>query len=155
MTMRFSTAAAQDAEALVALRIAAMRESLQAVGRFDPQRARDRFLSTFNPAVTWWIACKETRAGFVVVRREGDHLLLDHLYLHPDFQRQGIGSAVLAEVFARADSEDLPVRVGALVGSEANRFYRRQGFIETGRDEFDVRYERPVGGPIEAAAPPV
>jgi hypothetical protein len=31
-----------DFEALLALRMAAMRESLEKVGRFDPQRARER-----------------------------------------------------------------------------------------------------------------
>src|SRR5262245_26909572 len=50
--LEFTPAAAADAEALVALRIAAMRESLERIGRFDPQRARDRFLSTFAPEQT-------------------------------------------------------------------------------------------------------
>ena len=43
----FEAAVGDDAEALVAIRIAAMRESLERLGRFDPQRARDRFLAGF------------------------------------------------------------------------------------------------------------
>jgi hypothetical protein len=40
----FEQALATDAEALVQLRIAAMRESLEHLARFDPVRARERFL---------------------------------------------------------------------------------------------------------------
>ncbi|MET3215601.1 UNVERIFIED_ORG: hypothetical protein ABIC48_003370 [Burkholderia territorii] len=36
-----------DAGALVAIRIAAIRDSLERIGRFDPQRARDRFPASF------------------------------------------------------------------------------------------------------------
>ncbi len=41
-----TTAKPEDFEALAALRIEAMRESLERIGRFDPARARERF----NPA---------------------------------------------------------------------------------------------------------
>jgi len=41
-----------DFEALVALRIEAMRESLERIGRFDRTRARERFLNGFSPTHT-------------------------------------------------------------------------------------------------------
>lgn len=44
-------AVAADVDALGALRIAAMRESLQRIGRFDPVRARECFAATFDPAL--------------------------------------------------------------------------------------------------------
>ncbi len=144
MNLNFVVAAPQDAEALVALRIAAMRESLERVGRFDPVRARDRFLSGFMPEVTRHIEAGGQRVGFFVVVQQPTMLLLDHLYIHPDHQGQGLGAAVLAHVFALADNLGLPVRVGALRESDSNRFYARHGFqlVETG--EFDNYYIRPV-----------
>ncbi len=144
MALTFVAAVAQDAEALVQLRIAAMRESLERVGRFDPVRARDRFLSGFVPAATHLIERDGQRVGFFVVQQQADLLLLDHLYIHPDYQGQGIGAAVLAHVFAQADGLGLPVRVGALRESDSNRFYARHGFqlVETG--EFDNYYLRPA-----------
>jgi hypothetical protein len=48
----FENAVASDAEALAAIRVEAMRESLERIGRFDPQRARERFLSAFSPTHT-------------------------------------------------------------------------------------------------------
>lgn len=144
--LEFAPVDAADADALVALRIAAMRESLERIGRFDPQRARERFLSTFAPELTRHLVVGGERVGFVVVRSYQGELLLDHLYVHPAHQGRGIGAAVLARVFADADAQRLPVRVGALRGSDSNRFYQRHGFRQVEESEWDIHYLRPCAG---------
>ncbi|WP_402720738.1 GNAT family N-acetyltransferase [Janthinobacterium rivuli] len=131
-----------DGEALASLRVAAMRESLERIGRYDPQRARQRFLATYDPDCTWQLRHGGALAGFYVLRPQAEYLLLDHLYLDPEYQRQGLGAAVLARVFAEADAAGKSVRVGALRGSEANRFYVRHGFVPDGEEEFDLYYRR-------------
>jgi GNAT superfamily N-acetyltransferase len=147
----FSAVLPDEAEALAALRVLAMRESLERIGRFDPLRARERFLSGFSPQHTRHILVAGERAGFVVVKPEGDALLLDHLYVDPRFQNRGVGAQVLAAVFAEADAKGLPLRVGALRGSDANRFYLRHGFVLEKMGEWDNYYVRPVrmGDPTE------
>ena len=126
----------------MAIRIAAMRESLERLGRFDPQRARDRFLASFDPAITRHVVADDERVGFIVVRLQDDGLLLDHIYLLPQAQGRGIGTAVLADVLARADASRVPVRVVALRDSDANRFYRRHGFALVEHGEWDEFYQR-------------
>jgi GNAT superfamily N-acetyltransferase len=121
-----------------------MRESLERIGRFDPQRARDRFLSGFDPARTRHVLLEGQRVGFVVVRAQDDGLLLDHLYVAPHAQRRGVGAAVMAKVLADADARGLAVRVGALRGSDANRFYARHGFALVEQGEWDNVYRRSV-----------
>lgn len=142
--LSFAAAQASDFEALVALRIQAMRESLERIGRFDPVRARERFRSGFSPEHTRHILVGGERVGFVVVKPQSDALLLDHLYVRPGSQGQGIGAAVLAYVFAEADASALQVRVGALRDSDSNRFYARHGFQLVEQDEFDNYYVRPA-----------
>ena len=139
-TIALAPAREDDAEALVALRIAAMRDSLERIGRYDPQRARTRFLSGFVPAHTRHIEGSGRRVGFVVVKPEPDTLLLDHLYIHPDSQGLGIGAIVLARIIDEARQQGLPLRVGALRDSDANRFYLRHGFKLVGQEEFDNYY---------------
>jgi len=129
-----------DAEELVALRIAAMRDSLMRIGRFDPQRARARFLSGYSPAHTRHIALAGRRVGFVVVKPEPNALLLDHLYIHPDSQGRGLGAMVLAHIIDEARAQGLPLRVGALRDSDSNRFYLRHGFKLVAQEEFDNYY---------------
>ncbi|MBI0331374.1 GNAT family N-acetyltransferase [Burkholderia plantarii] len=142
MHLSYAPATPADADTLVAIRIAAMRASLEAIGRFDPQRARDRFVASFDPATCRFIVADGVRAGFVVVRHAADHWRLDHLYLLPGQQRRGIGAAVLDTLLREADAQRMPVRVGALRGSDSNRFYLRHGFVVTGETEWDIDYLR-------------
>ena len=133
----------EDGPALAELRVHAMRESLEAIGRFDPLRARERFLASFTPEDTQAIVAGGERVGFVVIRHQSDHILLDHLYILPGQQGHGIGAQVLQVLFALADSAGLPVRVGALKGSRSNDFYQRHGFVLIESAEWDNYYQRP------------
>ena len=150
MQLGFVDAISDDLEALVALRLAAMRESLERIGRFDPARARERFASGFDPARTRHVEVDGERVGVVVVRPQGRELLLNDLYIRPGAQGGGIGTAVLARVFAEADAQGRALRVGALRDSAANRFYLRHGFRLVAQTEFDNHYLRAPMLPIRA-----
>jgi len=143
----FEPAAPEDVEALVALRIAAMRASLERIGRFDPQRARDRFLSNWSADHTRHLVTGGERVGFVVVRPVADHLLLDHLYVHPGHQRRGIGGTALEAVLQSADAAAMAVRVVALRESDANGFYVRHGFRLVQEADWDNHYVRRPASP--------
>jgi GNAT superfamily N-acetyltransferase len=138
----YEAASREDLNALVELRLAAMRESLERIGRFDIARARERFARGFDPDHTRHILVDDQRVGFIVVKPEDDGLLLDHFYLSPRHQRQGIGARVLAGILADADARRLPVRLGALRESAANHFYVRHGFRQVSESEWDIFYRR-------------
>ena len=142
--VEFLPVSAHDAEALVAIRIAAMRESLENIGRFDPLRARKRFLASFLPEHVHKIVVRGEWVGFVALRAADGELLLDHLYLIPTAQKQGVGSEVMAWVNTQSRSHQLPVRVGALRNSASNRFYLRHGFAQINEAEWDNYYLRPL-----------
>jgi hypothetical protein len=55
------SASPDDAQMLADIRVESMRPSLEALNRFDPVRARDRFLSTFVENDTF-ILCMKTVA---------------------------------------------------------------------------------------------
>lgn len=142
MELTFASTTHGDVETLVQMRIAAMRESLERVGRFDPQRARDRFLSSFEPALCKFIAVGGVSVGFVLTKPAGDHLVLEHFYVLPEHQGKGIGSTALTAILSDADSLSIAVRVGALRDSDSNRFYQRHGFVKTAEAEWDIYYVR-------------
>jgi ribosomal protein S18 acetylase RimI-like enzyme len=135
-------ALAGDFEALLALRLRAMRESLEHLGRYDEQRARERLADSFDPAHTQHIVVDGRRVGFLVLKTLSHALRLDHLYIDPACQHHGIGHQVLLMVNARADQAQLPVELVALKGSDANRFYLRHGYVATGEGEWDIDYVR-------------
>jgi GNAT superfamily N-acetyltransferase/ketosteroid isomerase-like protein len=142
--------AAADFEALLALRVCAMQPSLEALGRFDPARARERFASTFVAEHMQHILLRGQRVGCVTLRPKVDALRLDHLYIEPAFQRQGIGAWVMDWACAMADLRRQPLTLAALQGSAANAFYQRHGFVEVSRSDFDVEYRRePAAHPLQ------
>ncbi|PCE23220.1 GNAT family N-acetyltransferase [Paraburkholderia acidicola] len=142
MNITYTPTTSADADTLVEIRILAMRESLERIGRFDAQRARDRFLASFDPSLCRYIVADGTTVGFVVVRPMADHILLHHLYVLPEHQGKGIGASVLRDVVADANSKSMPIKVGALRGSDSNRFYQRSGFVKVDEGEWDIYYVR-------------
>lgn len=140
MHLHFEPVVAQDFEALAALREAALRESLERLGLFSPERSRERLRSNFRPGFMRHIVHEGKRVGLLTLWPEGDALKLQHLYLAPDSQRLGIGAWVLEQVKAEARAQSRDLKLEALPQSEANRFYQRHGFVQVGQAEFDIFY---------------
>lgn len=138
----FASVTEEDFEELAGMRIAAMRESLERVGRFDPARACERLRQSFHPAHSEIIVIDGARIGFYTFRPVEDGFQLDHLYVHPDWQSCGVGSLIMGRLLAMADSRQMPVRLGALRDSPSNRFYQRHGFVQTAEDAWDIYYLR-------------
>ena len=140
MKIELGPTAQSDVEVLVQMRIDAMRDSLECIGRFNPERARERFLNGFEPAHCRFILADGQRAGFVQAQPTHSHVALEHLYVVPGYQGKGIGAAVLESIFADADARSMPVRVGALRDSDSNRFYQRHGFVKVEETQWDIYY---------------
>ena len=66
------------------------------------------------------------------------------LFVHPDFDRQGIGRAlhdVMLDWYFSQTTE--PVWLSTAPGTRAEGFYRQAGWLETGRTKSgEVRFER-------------
>ena len=145
--------AAADFDALLALRMRAMQPSLQALGRFDPERARERFASIFAPEHMHHVmrggVHQSERVGCVTLRPKPGALRMDHLYIEPAAQGQGIGAWVMDWACALADLRQQTLELAALQGSAANRFYQRHGLVESSRGDFDIEYRRaPAANPL-------
>lgn len=139
--MKVETVKSDDGLALAELRVLVMRESLEAIGRFDPKRARERFLSSFKPSNTYKVMDGEKLVAFYVIENHKDHLFLDHLYVHPSYQGKKLGSGILHSIIDMGASEKKVIRLGALKSSRSNNFYMAHGFVKTHEEEFDNYYE--------------
>jgi len=151
--LTYPRVAASDFDELAALRLASMRESLERVGRFDPERSRARLQRSFYPEDSAFIALDGQPVGFYTFRAASNGYHLEHFYLLPEHQRRGLGSHVLRHLLARADQWRLPVYLGALRESPANRFYQRHGFVQDSESEWDIYYVRQPSPSPEAPGP--
>lgn len=145
----YAAVTAGDFEELLALRLAAMRASLEHLGRFDPARARRRLWHSFLPEHTQFIVVEGHRIGFHTFFPDKQGFYLNHLYIHPAWQGTGIGSQVLRQLLAQADALRQAVSLCALRDSPANAFYQRHGFVQTRVDEPDIYYVRAAPAPVD------
>lgn len=126
-----------DAPWIAELRAQVMRPDLERLGRWDPVRVRQRFLAGFHPAHTFVIDVDASAAGSVAVRPESDEQWIEHFYLAPEYQGQGLGGAVLRHVMM-TQRDHRPFRLNVLQGSPARRLYERNGFVQEHEDPIDV-----------------
>ncbi|GGW56626.1 GNAT superfamily N-acetyltransferase [Streptomyces albaduncus] len=77
-------------------------------------------------------------AGCVALRPAGDSHWLEHFYLAPERQGDGIGSGVLRALLERCDRAGAAVRSNVLRGSPARRLCERHGFTVEAEDPVDV-----------------
>lgn len=136
MSLTLAPVADEDFEAMLGIRIEALRESLTRLGRFDPEVARARLRSQFHPDCMQHLLRDGERVGFFTVEPRGGELRLQHLYLCLAAQGQGIGAWVLDRIKAQG----LPITLAALRDSRANDFYRRHGFRVVEEQDFDIEY---------------
>lgn len=141
MKIEIQQARAEDGEELTELRVNAMRESLEAVGRFEPQRARERFLNHFDPKITFKILSADKLVGFYALQERESYLWLDHLYIAASLHGRGIGGQIMAVIKSIARERKKAIRLGALKESRANAFYLSHGFVEQEQKEWDIYYE--------------
>jgi len=73
--------------------------------------------------------------GIAVVGPHENHLVLWKLYVLPEFQGQGIGSALMESVVVSATGVHSQIRLSYLDGNTvAEAFYRGKGFVEISRE---------------------
>ncbi|WP_313626512.1 GNAT family N-acetyltransferase [Kosakonia sp.] len=125
---------------LAELRVEAMRPSLEAINRFDPIRARERFLSTFTDKETFIICYQHEIVGFYVLRDFPTYLYLDHFYIKNQFQGKGVGKEVVQRIQQKARHPGKAIRLIALKASPANDFYRALGFMFERAEGVDNHY---------------
>jgi len=71
------------------------------------------------------------RVGAISVLEQAHHHQLDQLYIEPERQNAGIGSAVVRRVLDQARSVGKPVKLRVLAPNPAKQLYERLGFSVT------------------------
>lgn len=95
------------------------------------------------------------KAGRMVVHRTRDALHLLDIALLPQHRNAGIGAALLQRIFGEAAATKKPLRLQALKGNRAVRFYHRLGFTNTGETEMhlELEWRAPASQPAQPAMP--
>lgn len=146
--VRVRRADAADARVLAALATAAYSVYLPRMGGLAPGPMGTDYADLVATAEVWVAEVGHRIAGFLALRRAGDHVLLENVAVHPDWQGQGLGRRLLALAEERARASGVPVlrlyTHETMV--ENQRLYERAGYVETDRRTDDgfarVFYEK-------------
>ena len=77
------------------------------------------------------IQVDEISVGVFVVERCPKHIQLEQIYLLPEYQRMGIGTALLNSLILEALQSKIPIRLHVMAVNPAKKFYERLGFVVT------------------------
>jgi GNAT superfamily N-acetyltransferase len=106
--------------------------------RYAPQRIREQL---DDPRHAWWVARQsDALVGFAHAMLDESGCKLDKLYVHPAWQRRGIGAALHQEIVAWARAQQarrlwLQVNRG---NTQAIRAYEKYGFHIIESRVFDI-----------------
>lgn len=139
--IKFTEIHDSDIEELLQIRILCMKDSLSTIGRFDPQRARERLQQSFSASESKFIINNGKKAGFFSYSQKNDQIFINHLYILPEMQCQGIGRYVLDSIKEHAKENNLEIALLALKESKSNEFYKNNGFSFTHSEEWDNAYK--------------
>jgi GNAT superfamily N-acetyltransferase len=100
-------------------------------GRWDEarvQRESHEFTRSPNAQI---VQIADLAVGIFAVERHPTHLQVVHLYLLPEYQKMGIGTALFNSLIAEASKFNLPIRLRVMAINPAKQFYEKFGFSVT------------------------
>jgi N-acetylglutamate synthase-like GNAT family acetyltransferase len=142
VVFRLRPATEADFEAVLALSVRTMREHLERIGRFDPERRRVRMRQHLEAGSLHVIERDGAAIGCLGLYPRGERMELHSFFLEPALQGSGLGAEVFAWLRARHPGRGWWIEV--LKESPARRFWERQGFTLVGEQPFDWVMERPA-----------
>ena len=99
---------------------------------WDEAWQRNTFQQHFNPAECQIIAYQGRACGVVSVLERETEVFLKFIEVLPDYQNQGIGTAVIKSILEEAQHSGKPVSLQVLKVNPARSLYERLGFLNTG-----------------------
>lgn len=98
-------------------------------GKWNLNEQREYWQNNLDPAYHKIIESNKDPIGIYAVSRRQDEIVLDLIFLLPEYQGQGIGSHLLAELINESKQGRNPLRLRSLRSNQAAiDFYLHKGF---------------------------
>lgn len=107
----------------------------QAYGVWNEETQTARFMASFESKEIQIIRMSEVDVGYVSFECREKELQLFNIMILPDFQNQGLGSAVMKKLQAMAKERNLPLKLQVLKVNPARKLYERLGFAIIGQTD--------------------
>ncbi len=136
-------ARASDSEFIFTVKKAAYREYVEQVWGWDDNYQWERHNKEFASHDFHIIQFNGTDVGILVISHTSDALKINQIYILPEYQGKGIGSACLARIIDDANLEEKSVMLQVLkVNTRGIDLYRRLGFTIVGENSIYFQMEK-------------
>ena len=120
---------------------------------WDDGEQRAHFEATFDGGTWQVILVSGQPVGMIRTTETATRVYLDDIEILPDFQHQGLGSAIVSWVIREASAAGKPTALQVLRVNPARRLYERLGFDVIGEDDVHVRMlRRPDPNSVRSSA---
>ncbi len=142
--LSFRKAQANDSEFVFAVKKEAFREYVEQVWGWDDSYQRKLHKRRFTVQDACIIQFRGIDVGFLATSSTPDILKVNQIYILPEYQGRGIGSAVMTRIIDDASLEQKSVTLQVLkVNTLGVAFYDRLGFIIVGESSTHFQMEKP------------
>ena len=136
-------ARASDSEFIFTVKKAAFREYVEQTWSWDDGYQQELHNRRFAAQDVCIIQLYEVDIGFLAVSHTLDTLKVNQLFILPEYQGKGIGSACMNRIIDDANLEQKPVVLQVLkVNTRGIAFYQRLGFTIIGESATHVQMEK-------------
>jgi ribosomal protein S18 acetylase RimI-like enzyme len=131
-TFRLRQASADDAPLFYSVIDRTMREFIITTwGAWNEDRVQREAYEDSRSPNAQVVEVDASPVGVFVVEKCPTHIQLEQIYLLPEYQRMGIGKALLNILISEAAQLEIPVRLRVMAVNPAKSFYERLGFVVT------------------------
>ena len=141
--LSFRKAQANDNEFVFTVKKAAFREYVEQVWGWDDDYQRELHNRRFDSQDVCIIQFSGTDIGFLATSSTPDMLKVNQIYILPEYQGKGIGSACMTRIVDDASLEMKSVALQVLkVNTRGITFYQRLGFSIVGESRTHFQMEK-------------
>ena len=136
-------ACTSDSEFIFTVKKAAYREYIERVWGWDDTYQQERHNKEFASHDFHIIQFREIDVGFFITSSTSDTLKVNQIYILPEYQGKGIGSACMTRIIDDANLEQISVVLQVLkVNTRGIALYQRLGFTIVGEDSIYFQMEK-------------
>ena len=141
--LKLRKATTSDSEFAYQTKKAAFRQYVEQVWGWDEEEQRQLHVRRFASQEFNVIQLSGVYVGIMAIVQESDSVKLNQMFVLPEYQGRGIGTACTIRVIEGAAASGLPVRLRVLkVNSRAIAFFQRLRFKSIGESDTHVLMER-------------
>jgi len=131
MKHRLRPATDKDGDWIYRLKVMTLKAYVAQTWGWDEAYQRERFRQRFDPSSYQIVVVDGQEVGVIQVEWRETEVFLGNIQIAPECQGRGLGSSLIRDVLAEAESVRLPIVLQVLKVNPARRLYERLGFVIT------------------------